>query len=87
MRSTPESRAVALRAVRLVLTAMDGSLHNQREANEDMAPAPANLAGQAINQTQTTAGHAMSYKLTSLFGHPARAARWPCACRTSCSAP
>ena len=69
VRSTPESRAVALRAVRLVLTAMDGSLHNQREANEDMLRA-ANLAGQAINQTQTTAGHAMSYKLTSLFGIP-----------------
>ena len=30
----------------------------------------ANLAGQAINITQTTAAHAMSYKLTSLFGLP-----------------
>ena len=28
----------------------------------------AHLAGQAINITQTTAAHAMSYKLTSLFG-------------------
>ena len=28
----------------------------------------ANLAGKAINITQTTAGHAMSYKLTSLYG-------------------
>lgn len=30
----------------------------------------ANLAGQAINITQTTAAHAMSYKLTSIFGLP-----------------
>ena len=30
----------------------------------------ANLAGQAINITQTTAPHAFSYKLTSLFGLP-----------------
>ena len=29
-----------------------------------------NLAGQAINITQTTAPHAMSYKLTSLYGLP-----------------
>ena len=28
----------------------------------------ANLAGKAINITQTTAGHAMCYKITSLFG-------------------
>ena len=28
----------------------------------------ANLAGRAINITQTTAGHAMCYKITSLFG-------------------
>lgn len=28
----------------------------------------ANMAGKAINITQTTAGHAMCYKITSLFG-------------------
>ena len=28
----------------------------------------ANLAGKAINITQTTAGHAMCYKITSMFG-------------------
>ena len=28
----------------------------------------ANLAGQAINITTTTAGHAMCYKITSLYG-------------------
>ena len=30
----------------------------------------ANYAGKAINITQTTAGHAMSYKITTLFGTP-----------------
>lgn len=30
----------------------------------------ANLAGQAINITRTTAPHAMSYTLTSKFGYP-----------------
>ena len=28
----------------------------------------ANLAGKAINYTKTTAGHAMAYKLTTLYG-------------------
>ena len=69
VRSTEESRALALRAVRGVLGAMDGSLRNQSGANEALLLA-ANLAGQAIDCTQTTAGHAMSYKLTSLFGLP-----------------
>ena len=30
----------------------------------------ANLAGRAVNFTKTTAPHAMSYKLTSMFGYP-----------------
>lgn len=34
----------------------------------------ANLSGRAINITQTTAAHAMSYKITSLFGVPHGAA-------------
>lgn len=47
--------------------------------NGDMAAAAkistaANLAGKAINITQTTAAHAMSYKITSLFGIPHGAA-------------
>ena len=28
----------------------------------------ANLAGKAINYTKTTAGHAMAYKITTLYG-------------------
>ena len=67
--STEESRTLSRQAVRMILDAMDGYLANRPEENEAMLKA-ANLAGQAINITQTTAAHAMSYKLTSLFGLP-----------------
>lgn len=53
---------------------MDGYLANTEEGNAGMLRA-AHTAGKAINITQTTAGHAMCYKLTSLFrcahGHAA----------------
>lgn len=67
--STEESRSLSRQAVRTILDTMDGYLANRPEGNEAMLRA-ANLAGQAINITQTTAAHAMSYKLTSLFGLP-----------------
>lgn len=67
--STEESRELSRRAVCMILDSMMNFLDNQPEANENMLKA-ANLAGQAINITQTTAAHAMSYKLTSLFGVP-----------------
>ncbi|MBR4917646.1 MAG: phosphonoacetaldehyde reductase [Bacteroidales bacterium] len=43
--------------------------HNSAEAAEAIMLA-ANYAGRAINITQTTAPHAMSYKLTSMYGLP-----------------
>ena len=46
---------------------MDGYLANTEEGRTGMLRA-ANTAGKAINITQTTAGHAMCYKITSLFG-------------------
>ena len=46
---------------------MDGYLNNTEEGRAGMLLA-AHKAGQAINITQTTAGHAMCYKITSLFG-------------------
>ena len=67
--STEESKALSQQAVRIILDVMAGYLENQPADNERMLEA-ANLAGQAINITQTTAAHAMSYKLTSLFGLP-----------------
>lgn len=64
--STDESRVLSDKAIRMILDNMDGYLANTKEGNANMLKA-ANTAGQAINITQTTAGHAMSYKLTSLY--------------------
>lgn len=65
--STEESRAYATEAIREVFRHRDTYLANDRTGNEGMLLA-ANTAGRAINITQTTAGHAMCYKLTTLYG-------------------
>ncbi len=65
--STEESRAYAAEALRLILADLDSYLANEGVGNANMLYA-AHLAGKAINITQTTAGHAMCYKLTSLYG-------------------
>ena len=65
--STPESREYSRQAIRGIMTHMEGYLDNTEAGRAGMLTA-ANLAGKAINITQTTAGHAMCYKLTSLFG-------------------
>ena len=65
--STKISREYSREVIRLVLKHMDGYLENRDEDNAGMLRA-AHMAGKAINITQTTAGHAMCYKITSLFG-------------------
>ena len=65
--STDESKAYSEKALRMILGGMDLYLGNDERGNRDMLVA-ANLAGRAINITQTTAGHAMCYKLTSMYG-------------------
>lgn len=65
--STPESNAYAKAAIEGVISNMEGYLSNTPEGNAGMLMA-AHKAGQAINITQTTAGHAMCYKITSMFG-------------------
>ena len=65
--STEESRAYSREAIRGILSCMDGYLANEAAGNAGMLRA-AHLAGKAINITQTTAGHAMCYKITGLFG-------------------
>jgi len=65
--STDESKAFSRRAIELVMENMDGYLANTEAGRSNMLLA-ANTAGKAINITQTTAGHAMCYKITSLFG-------------------
>ncbi len=72
--STETSKRFSSEAIKGVLSNMDGYLANTEEGNAGMLMA-AHKAGQAINITQTTAGHAMCYKITSLFkvahGHAA----------------
>ncbi len=65
--STEESREYSREAIQGVLAHMNGYLNNTEEGNAGMLMA-AHTAGKAINVTQTTAGHAMCYKLTGLFG-------------------
>ena len=65
--STDESKAYSREAISLILENMDRYLDNSEEGRANMLLA-ANIAGKAINITQTTAGHAMCYKITSLFG-------------------
>lgn len=72
--STDESASYSFDAIRLILSNIEPYLNNDETRNADMLKA-ANIAGKAINITQTTAGHAMCYKLTSLYhiahGHAA----------------
>lgn len=66
-KSTDESKEIAVSAIRGILEYKDSYLRNEKDGNAGMLKA-ANLAGQAINMTTTTAGHAMCYKITSLYG-------------------
>ena len=65
--STEESKKYSKQAICLILENKESYLKNDEAGNKNMLLA-ANLAGKAINITQTTAGHAMCYKLTSLYG-------------------
>ena len=67
--ATEESTSYAKLAIRKWLEAQTGYLGNSDLGNMVMLEA-SNFAGRAINITKTTAPHAMSYKLTSLFGIP-----------------
>lgn len=68
--STEESKNISKKAVEAIVKHTDSYLsENSKEAMEQIMLA-SNLAGQAISITQTTAAHAMSYKLTSLYKIP-----------------
>ena len=67
VKSTAESMEYSKNAIRAILDNMDGYLSNTDRGNYEMLKA-SNIAGKAIDITQTTAGHAMCYKITSMFG-------------------
>lgn len=64
--ATEESRKYSKEALERILKYKDSYLANESLGNLEMLKS-ANIAGKAINITQTTAGHAMSYKITSLL--------------------
>lgn len=65
-----ESRAISGKAIRMIVENMDSYVLKNDDMAAERIMAAANLAGQAINITQTTAAHAMSYKITSMYGIP-----------------
>lgn len=67
--STDESKEYSKEAINLVNENLFAYLAGDKEAAAKMFLA-ANIAGKAINITQTTAGHAMCYKITSLYRLP-----------------
>lgn len=67
--ATAESKEYAKRALNGILENMDAYMENTEAGNKAMLVA-ANYAGRAINISQTTAAHAMSYKLTSIYKIP-----------------
>lgn len=65
--STEESKKYAKEAIKLVLNNYNQYILENKEVYFDMLKA-ANYCGKAINISKTTAPHAMSYKITSLYG-------------------
>lgn len=65
--SNAQSIKYSTEAIKMILHNADAYLTNDPEGNKNMMYA-AYLAGKAINITQTTAGHALCYKLTGLYG-------------------
>ncbi len=65
--STDESRGYSRKAIQEIMDSYRGYLENDSNANAKMLMA-SNMAGKAIDIAKTTAGHAMCYKITGLYG-------------------
>ena len=69
VKATEASRAFAKEALRVIVSLQEKYFDGSTDDAENISLLyAAYLAGKAINISETTAGHAMSYKLTSLFG-------------------
>lgn len=66
--STNESKEYSKQAIELIMRSARGYIFNNGENQAKDIMLAANLAGKAINIAKTTAAHAMSYKLTSIYG-------------------
>lgn len=65
--SDENSKELSRSAIHLIWDNAEGYLRGESDPAHEIMKA-ANLAGQAINIARTTAAHAMSYRLTSIFG-------------------
>ena len=70
VRSTSESRVLSRQAVRQIAAHWRHYIFQGDNTSLEIMMRASNLAGQAICVTRTTAAHAMSYKITSLYGLP-----------------
>lgn len=68
--STPDSREYAQQALRLIRENWRSYILENRPYAASKIMLAANFAGRAINISATTAAHAMSYKITSIYGLP-----------------
>lgn len=68
--STEESKAYSRYAIGLICDNWQAYIHRNSPQAAQKIMLAANYAGRAINITATTAPHAMSYKLTSLYAIP-----------------
>lgn len=70
LHSTGQSMEFSKTAIQKILGHWRGYIASDMETDAKEIMLAANFAGRAINITQTTAPHAMSYKLTSMYGIP-----------------
>lgn len=68
--STSKSKELSKEAVKTIIYWWREYIFDNTDESAEAMMRAANLAGQAICITQTTAPHAFSYKLTSMFGLP-----------------
>jgi alcohol dehydrogenase class IV len=68
--SSDESKGYSKKAIDLIMANWKAYIEKNTEKAAEKIILAANFAGRAINITQTTAAHAMSYKLTSMYKLP-----------------
>ena len=68
--STEESKVYSKKTVELIMDSWRKYIFENDEEAAAQIMLAANYGGRAINITQTTAPHAMSYKITSMYGLP-----------------
>ena len=70
VKANAETRKLSRKAIELIVMNKDKYILENDEIAASKIMEGANYSGQAINLTQTTAAHAMSYKITSMYEIP-----------------